>query len=293
MKRVLLFIFVLLFGSIVSLQIINPRFLAVEDYFYWSPCDAPIPYRIGTIDERFGLSLVEVNAATEQASDIWNTALGKQLFIHDTAATLTVNMVYDRRQSLHTQINQLENDLNTGKTTLKAEIEKFEKLSGDFDRRKATFKESVDYWNSQGGAPQEEYDKLTQEQQSLKDEAERLNAMAQQLNISTGQYNSQVGQLNQTIRSFKNALTVRPEEGIYNPQEEQIDIFFNNNHNELVRTIAHELGHARGLKHSANLAAIMYPSTTNSLTPTGDEISALRQICRKRPFYEPLFENSL
>ncbi|KKP80689.1 MAG: Matrixin family protein [Candidatus Levybacteria bacterium GW2011_GWB1_35_5] len=289
MKHTKFLIFALVVG-IISFLIINSRFLVIENVFYQSPCDTPITYKIGSIDERFGLPRSEAVSATKQASDIWNTTLGKQLFIYDSGATLTINMVYDRRQLLNTQINLLEKDIKSGKTTLKDEIANFERHSAEFNNKLTAFKQKVISWNAKGGGPQEEYDKLIQEQQSLNEEETLLRGIAQRLNLSTSQYNTQVDELNRTIRSFRNALQVSPEEGVYNPQEERIDIFFNNNRNELIRTIAHEFGHARGLSHSTNQQAIMYPSTTQFLTPTADEIAALRKICRKRPFYEPLFE---
>ncbi len=289
MKHTKFFVFALFVG-IISFLIINSRFLVIENVFYQSTCDTPITYKIGSIDERFRLPRTEAISATQQASDIWNNVLGKQLFIYDSRATLTVNMVYDRRQLLNTQINLLEKDIKSGKTTLKDEIANFERRSVEFNNKLTAFKQKVISWNAKGGGLQEEYDKLIQEQQSLNEEETLLRGIAQQLNLSTSQYNTQVDELNRTIRSFRNALQVSPEEGVYNPQEERIDIFFNNNRNELVRTIAHEFGHARGLSHSTNQQAIMYPSTTQFLTPTTDEITALWQICRKRPFYEPLFE---
>lgn len=290
MKRIIFYSLVILIVTAAFYSIRYSDFLGIRHYYYISACDTAIPYRIGDIDYRFGLSQTDVLDAVDQASQIWNDVMRKQLFLADSQAILTINMVYDKRQALNSQINQLEDNLNTGKTTLKAEIEKFEKLSIDFEKRLNAFKEKVNYWNAQGGAPQEEYDKLIAEQQSLNEEADRVNAMAGQLNLSTDRYNTKVGELNQTIRSFKNELEVKPEEGVYNPQENRIDIYFNINRDELVRTIAHELGHARELPHSTNKKAIMYPSTTNFLTPTVDEIESLKYICRDRPFYEPLIE---
>lgn len=267
--------------------------LGIRKYISKSICDKTIAYKIGSIDPRFGLSEAEVLGSVKQASLIWNASIGKQLFTYDTNAELTINMVYDRRQSLNTQINQLENNLKTGKTTLKNEIANFEKMSQDFVNRQSDFNKRVDYWNEQGGAPEEEYNKLSYERQSLNDEATRLNAIAKELDISTDQYNIQVGELNQTIQSFKNELSMKPEEGIYDPQEKRIEVYFNINRNELIRTIAHELGHARGIGHSTNNKAIMYPSTTENLSPVPEEISELTEICRYRPFYELLIEKNI
>ena len=61
-------------------------------------CHAPILYRLGHVDTRFGLSESEVRAAVEQAERLWEHALGRKLFEHSYTAKLTINLVFDTRQ---------------------------------------------------------------------------------------------------------------------------------------------------------------------------------------------------
>src|SRR5437867_13423713 len=61
-------------------------------------CHAPILYRIGHVDARFGLSDSEVRAALEQAEHLWEHALERTLFKHSYTAKLTINLVFDARQ---------------------------------------------------------------------------------------------------------------------------------------------------------------------------------------------------
>jgi hypothetical protein len=120
----------------------------------------------------------------------------------------------------------------------------------------------------------------------LQSEANSLSATAKSLNQSTDQFNSQVGKLNQTINTFNDALTFKPEEGIFIGAEKRIEIYFNINQNELVHTLAQELGHSLGLAHNQNSKSIMYPSTTLSLPPSVDDIKALEEVCRPRSILE-------
>ncbi len=293
MKRIVL-LTLLFFVGLAVLSFLSPSdFLGTRRFYFVSACESPITYRIGRIDSRFDLSSEEVQSALLEASSIWNNAFGKDLFLYSPEAKLEIYMIYDRRQFLSTRINSLDTVLEADKSSLDKEIAAYKNSSADFDRRSSEFGKKVEYWNSQGGAPKEEYDKLTSEQQSLRDEATRLNETAKRLNLSTSQYNSQVYELNQTVDSLNSALLIKPEEGLYDPQNNRIAIFFHNDRDELIRTMAHELGHARGLGHSLDQNSIMYPSTTKSLIPSREEIEKLKEICRKRPFYEPILEFTL
>src|SRR4051812_38944437 len=77
------------------------------NFIYQSPCDNPVPYRIGAVDPRFNLSTSDFTADVQEATDIWNNADGKTLFAYDPDAEMTVNLVYDGRQTLNTKIDQL------------------------------------------------------------------------------------------------------------------------------------------------------------------------------------------
>lgn len=283
------FVYVLAFILIFAVALVTVSQLnisSLNNFLTYSFCDEPIRYRIDTVDAKFDKSREEFLADINEASEIWNGAINKTLFVYDPKGDLSVNLVYDDRQYLTSQIDQLEDKVQSGKKSLNPRISEFKKLSADFKQKVEDLNRDIDSWNSQGGAPPEEYEKLIQRQKDLQTEAGNLSDMAQELNISTETYNAEVNELNQTIDTFNTTLSERPEEGIYKGRENRIEIYFNINQPELIHTLAHELGHALGIGHVSNPEALMYAKTSQKLIPTKEDILALEDVCRRYTILE-------
>ncbi len=286
MKKILIYTIILtiLVTATISFGISKKSYF--DHLLTYSVCDKPISYKLDTVDPKFNLSRDGFLDDVNQAALIWNKTLNKNLFVYDPKGSLSINLIYDERQSLTSKVNQLEDTVKSKQQTLKPEISQYQKSVSDFKQRTAVLNKEIEYWNSKDGAPSEEYKKIIQKQQDLKADADRLNAMAKDLNISTGVYNSEINQLNQTISSLDNALQEKPEEGVFKYPENVIEIYFNINSQELIHTLAHELGHSIGLQHSNNSKAIMYSKTNQSLTLSPDDITALEKLCRKHSILE-------
>lgn len=292
MKRLVIFFFTLAVGIVLISRLDKSLFLNLERFLYRSSCDNPIHYKIGIIDQRFNLSQNQFLSYTGDAALVWNNASAKKLFVYDPNGLLEINLVFDQRQSLNNQIRNLENDLKSNQGSIEEKRAEYDKLSLDFRQRLDNLNKQISFWNEKGGAPAEEYAKLKKEQEDLKEEANSLNALAKTLNRSFDLFNTEVGKLNQTVESFNAALKFKPEEGIYDPKVERIDIYFNNNQNETIHTLAHEMGHALGLAHIQNEKAIMYAFTTQQINVSDDDILALQKVCQEHSLFE-ILENKI
>lgn len=287
MKRVWI-IFGVILLAIAFVAFTSPGKQLFEKIAYYSPCDSPIGYSIGSIDSRFHVAPDELLTDAKAATNIWNTTQNKQLFVYDPNATFTINMVYDSRQALTSEITQLNSDLKQKQGDIDPKIATFKKKQEDFEAKVNQLNQEVQYWNSKGGAPQEEYNKLVSRQKELQSEARSLNEEAQSLGQSTQEYNLNAQKLNQTIDNYKQVLQYRPEEGLYEQEgtKRKISIYIDISKDEFLHTLTHEFGHALGLDHNNDEKSIMYPQTTTVLQPSIEDTNALNEICKKRTVFE-------
>ncbi len=255
-----------------------------------SPCDQPVYYKLGTIDKEFNISSDQFLTDTKDASSIWNKLQGKDLYQYDPKAVLTINLIFDSRQQLENQIGSLESKVKNQESSLDAQIAQYQQLVNEFNKRVADLNSQIAYWNGKGGAPPDVYQQLKNEQNDLENEATSLNQTAKSLNLKTQSYNSQVVSLNNTISSFNSEIIIKPEQGLYDVNNQKIDIYFSRNRNELIHTLAHELGHALGMNHLADTRAIMYKEATDSVVATKDDKDELQRVCMKRSLLQTFLE---
>lgn len=290
MKGLGIFFSVSVIATSILYALFSNNLISVPGFYYYSVCNTPITYAIGKVDPEFGLTQDEFLKRVEESVGLWNSAFGKKLFVYDANSELDVNLSYDARTGLNTEIRELENELDARKSSLDPSIATYKRKVAEYEAKLSKLNEEISYWNSQGGAPEAEFARLTKEQHSLQAEAQTLQELAASLNQSTATFNSQVGQLNQKVQTFNSALQVRPEEGLYDPQSESITVYFNTDQNELIHTLAHEFGHARGLEHISDEESIMYPMTTDIISLASSDIAAMNVICAEKPLHTVFIE---
>ena len=267
---------------------VNNAVLAV---IYYSPCDYPLAYSIGSIDSRFKMTKEALITDAKIAGNVWSSSINKQLFVYDPKADFTINLVYDSRQELTNKITEMNKDLKEKQGEIDPKLEDYKRKELNFEKRVKALNDQISSWNMKGGAPKEEYDKLIAEQKSLQEEARVLTDEAKALGQATDDYNSNAKNLNQEIDNYQQVLVTKPEEGLYEQdgRKRKISIYIDISHDEFLHTLTHEMGHSLGLDHNTDPKSIMYPQTTQVLTPSEVEIEDLQNICKKGTVFEILF----
>lgn len=281
-----------------------------RQYLHLRPCATPIRYSIGQIDSRFGATESETKNDIEKAIAIWEKATDKKLFLYASSsekADLTINFIYDQRQKTTDQLEDINSNIVATEDTYNTLNAKYKQTVANYNKEKARletiieqyqtarekYQKEVDYWNSRGGAPEKEHQRLEQvrnglttKQNQIIEEQQVLNAVVASINEDANTLNDWAKQLNIKVKTYNTvgaSVGREFEEGEYisTISTQEINIYQYSNQTKLIRVLAHELGHALGLDHIEDPKAIMYKLNQgiNEKLTAGD-IAELKSLCR-------------
>ena len=290
----------------ISIAIVALGVYGFQKYFPL-PCQSPINYSLGEVDPRFNISRDQVIKALKQTESIWETSIGKNLFSYSENGKLKISLIYDSRQESTIKLQQLGLNINEDKDTydtLKIQYNSLlsnyndqksslQVLIKNYDTAKAEYEKQAIYWNKKGGAPVNEYNKLTNDKLNLEELANQIKTLQTSITNLVGNINATANVLNRIAASLNlnvsnyNDIGATQEtefqEGVYKKDlnGEEIIVYQFDSYNKLVRVLAHEFGHALGLGHIDDPNSIMYKiNQGTNLLLTQDDLSALKTMCR-------------
>jgi len=269
-------------------------------------CPGPIRYRIGTLDPRFGITREEFRRLIEKAGNVWEEK--QKNFLYDPKGKLPINLVYDARQkftqtaiAIRAGVSAKLVQADLIKQQLLPLREEFNKIETSYSDQAASYKRAQDSYNRKvkqsnlaGGASDAGLQDFADERRSLRAQFNLLEAKRLEMNRATDELNTLIKKRNAVIElanaeaaAFNDAApaSLQFKEGRYvrEGNEERIDVFQFENTDSLLVILAHELGHALGMKHNANPDSIMSPLIhTGRLVLTAEDEDGLKAVCSSR-----------
>ncbi len=274
--------------------------------FFKNPCALPKTFSVGPVDPQFNISKETVQLYSKEAADVWNASYkeNKLLTYVEAGGDIQITFVYDERQRTTIRNERLQRTIDAEKGELSTIKETIDSLKKEYDALEDTIStqtkaynsrltkhnEEIQYWNSQGGAPRDDYQRLERQAASLETERLSLNANIAHFNVLVERiknydkdHNQVVSTLNEKISTLNQNTLREFEEGTYDPNTRMITIYEYGNTLALKRVLIHELGHALDLNHVEDKEAIMYSiNQGKSLNLTAADKEELMNVCREK-----------
>jgi hypothetical protein len=264
------------------LTILLLTFVVAGTYWYQATayiCPVPLEYRLGNLDDQFGISSSTAIEYIAEAEQYWEKATARDLFIYNEEADFTIDFVFDERQedaneqelsrsNLDAKWVESEEVRNSIETLQAGYDDLAQNHSAAIERYEAeltAYNQRVGQYNDQGGAPSDVFAELERERENLNRMSGELNTTANELNRLAAEINrlgdrgnELVDRYNQEVQTYNNRFGHAGEftQGDY--QGDNINIYKFSSANEVITVLAHEFGHALGLGHVEDETALMY-----------------------------------
>lgn len=276
-------------------------------------CPIPLTYRMGEVDPRFGLSSEALREVTAEAAALWEDLAPRPLFRYDPAGELLINLTYDERQGTWEAQQRAQEALEEVRARHAALVEAHEAREHALRTARARYEDQLAYverrlerHNSVVVAVNTgEIERTPERVKALERESEAITALRQQVDAQyerverlRRQFNARVSRLNQMTETLNRQVRRYNDQfargggynkGVYlhkrsnRAVRRSITVYQFKDRADLRQVLAHELGHALGIDHVSDPAALMHYQLSEHNTGlsrlTAADRQALRAVC--------------
>ena len=124
--------------------------VALSTFILWKPkpCQNEITYRIGHVDERFGLTHEEFAIAVNLAAQMWGEHLSRKLFREDDNGIIEINLIYDYRQEASDRIKKLNYKIERSRESYEELKTRLEDLKTEYNQKRTSLAGDFNTYNA-------------------------------------------------------------------------------------------------------------------------------------------------
>ena len=271
------------------------------------PCQKALTYQLGDIDSRFDITERELIEILNEVETLWSSALGRDVVNFSESGKVLVHLIYSKEQERTDAERQFSSRIKAKEQEEVVARRQFDRLSKRYKKKEKEVQKTLETYNQtastynklaekwDGKAPTSDvintFKELEQQIKNLEADLKRkkhnLQQLHQQTNAKTEQLNRIVDEYNQLIDEYNERYSEprRFDQGRFVKQgaREEINIYQFRNRAQLKTVLAHEVGHALGLKHVSNPKSIMHKMMAEqnmaNLALTTEDVAALQSRC--------------
>jgi|GEM_PF-594882 len=254
-------------------------------------CVQTITWKIGSVDARFDMDNDSLKSIVQSVSDLWSEAAGYPVIAYDPDGEVELNLYYtdqqqytEDEQQLSDKINRLRQSYYSMNLMYQRQENLFENEQAEFNNKQAEYNAAVEMYNQTLSRIQttgvrsreldEQLKKLRREveikekglsatRQDLQELDIELQNLSDRLNRRADNFNELVYQYKKRFSGWKTFY-----QGVYLnvAGKRKINVYQFDDVGKLKLVLAHEFGHALGLKHVGNPKSVMYYLTDRQNT---------------------------